>query len=107
MCECPRDCICNSSGNCSRCVNDNFYGPLCDQVCSYLCLNRTCDFFTGNCNKGCKLGYFGNKCNRTGRSNCHYLILICGRKKNVYTVRKFMKQILNIRVVHVKNINII
>ncbi|XP_060603461.1 multiple epidermal growth factor-like domains protein 10 [Ruditapes philippinarum] len=68
-CECPRDCICNSSGNCSRCVNDNFYAPLCDQVCSYLCLNRTCDFFTGNCNKGCKLGYFGNKCNRTVNPN--------------------------------------
>jgi hypothetical protein len=69
-CECPMNCICDRLGHCSRCVDDIFYGPLCDQVCSYFCFNRTCDILTGTCNRACKHGYFGNKCDRICSSDC-------------------------------------
>jgi hypothetical protein len=73
MCICPKNCICSTLGNCSKCVNDTFHGPLCDQECSLSCINRTCHSLTGTCNKVCKQGYFGNKCDRICSSNCRPL----------------------------------
>jgi hypothetical protein len=57
------------------CVNDTFYGPLCDQKCSFSCMNRTCNSLTGTCKRLCKQGYFRNKCDKKGSGNCHYLII--------------------------------
>ncbi|XP_056019219.1 protein draper-like [Ostrea edulis] len=45
------------------------YGYLCDKKCVN-CLNSKCDGFSGDCIKGCKSGWYGDRCDVECPSDC-------------------------------------
>ncbi|XP_060558053.1 cell death abnormality protein 1-like [Ruditapes philippinarum] len=60
---CPTDCgTCTSETECSWCKNRVYYGSYCQYRCSVNCVGGTCNKGNGNCEKGCKPNYIGDKC---------------------------------------------
>jgi hypothetical protein len=41
---------------------DGFHGASCDNKCSNLCVNATCNRLTAECLHGCIAGYEGSGC---------------------------------------------
>lgn len=57
-----RNCALKITSECQL----GYYGENCGNQCSENCnVTSRCDRFTGNCNRGCKLGWTGNTCDQS------------------------------------------
>ncbi|XP_060565263.1 multiple epidermal growth factor-like domains protein 6 [Ruditapes philippinarum] len=60
---CPINCgSCILGTECSWCINTAYYGSYCQYRCPVGCFDGRCNKGNGYCQKGCKLGFVGSKC---------------------------------------------
>ncbi len=68
--DCPENCeSCVNKTYCNSCIDDKFYGDICQNNCSNNCLEQKCLKDNGTC-QGCENGYFGNDCSLNCPKNC-------------------------------------
>lgn len=68
--DCPENCeSCVNKTYCNSCIDDKFYGDICQNNCSNNCLEQKCLKDNGTC-QGCENGYFGNNCSLNCSEKC-------------------------------------
>jgi len=85
--KCDKNCYlrcsgCHQNGTCLQCTQPDMYGTYCDQQCSSLCINKTCDRWTGKCALRCDIqcetcDHHTRKCTKCKQNsnygdNCQY-----------------------------------